>query len=184
MPPERVLLIFTMPPAALVADDDGLVVVAWTDARHGDWDVFVRRSVDGGDSWGERQRLNDDLMGSGRHQYLPGLAVAPSGRVDATFYDRRGDPENVRNHVYYASSTDGGERFSSNVVVTSDPSDSRVGQRYAVPSAQGRADLGSRLALTSINSGLLVAWTDTRNARTSRSQDIAVAEVVLDPDNR
>lgn len=42
VPPERVMLIFTMPSAAMVADRGGRVFVAWTDARNGDWDVLLR----------------------------------------------------------------------------------------------------------------------------------------------
>jgi len=98
-PPERVMLIYTMPPAALAAAG-GRVFVAWHDARSGDWDVFLRRSSDGGRSWEPPQRLNDDPQGNQRSQYLPRLAVSSDGRLDALFYDRRNDPADVMNDVF------------------------------------------------------------------------------------
>lgn len=163
-PPERVMLIFTMPPAALAADQHGRVFVAWYDGRNGDWDVFLRSSSDRGRSWSRPRRLNDDPQHDGRHQYLPELAVSPSGRLDAVFYDRRNDPGNLRNDVYYCSSTDGGSSFSANLRLTSEGSSSVIGQVYAVPSARGLVEFGSRLGLLSRDDLALAAWTDTRNS--------------------
>ncbi len=163
-PPERVMLIFTMPPPALAAGPSGKVFAAWYDARNGDWDAFVGRSSDGGRSWERPRRLSDDRVGNGRHQYLPRLSVAPGGRVDAIFLDRRDDPGNVRNHTYYTYSTDAGGDFAPNVRLTSTSSSSDHGQRYSLPSAEGLKDFGSRLGLLSRDSRALAAWTDTRNA--------------------
>lgn len=172
VPPERVLLIFTMPPPSLTADAAGNLFAAWYDGRNGDWDVFLRRSSDRGRSWRAPVRLNDDELGNGRHQYMPRLSAAPGGRLDAIFYDRRNDPQNLRNHVYFTFSDDGGESFASNRRLTSQSSDSRVGVSYPVPSARGLIEFGSRLALSSSDSGALAAWTDTRNNPDSIQQDI------------
>ncbi|MGH9283075.1 MAG: sialidase family protein, partial [Acidimicrobiales bacterium] len=123
VPTERVMLIFTMPAAALAVARSGAVHVAWPDARRGDWDVFARRSTDGGRTWDPAVRLNDDPVGNGRHQYLPALSAASGGRVDALFLDRRDDSANVRNHTYLASSADAGASFGANVRVTTESSD-------------------------------------------------------------
>jgi hypothetical protein len=176
-PPGRVMLIYTMPPPALAADRSGGLFAAWYDARNGDWDVFLNRSPDAGRSWGKPLRLNDDRLGNGRDQYLPRLAVAPDGRVDAIFYDRRRDSKNVRNDVYYTFSRNGGQTFSPNLRLTSASSDSRSGQRYLIPSAKGLVDFGARLALLSEPSHAVAAWTDTRNASISPHQDIFATEV-------
>ncbi len=180
-PAERVMLIFTMPPPAL-ATHEGRVCAAWTDARHGDADVLLRCSRDRGRRWGGVRRLNDDRLGNGRTQNLPRLAMSPGGRLDAIFYDRRHDPRNVLNAVFYVNSTDGGRHFSKNVRITRDLFESRIGQRYVNVSAQGQYEFGSRLALWSEPSRVLTAWTDTRNSRTftgTTGQDIFVAEVML-----
>ena len=168
VPWERVMLIFTMPPPALVAGEGDDLYTAWPDARNGDADVLLRRSVDGGRSWGPVVRVNDDGVGTGRSQYLPHLSFSSSGRLDAVFYDRRSDPENVQNEVWFTSSTNRGTSFSSNVKLTRDSFSSLVGQQYAVPSAEGLVEFGSRLGLESQRSSALAAWTDTRNASAGR----------------
>ena len=180
VPPDRVMLIFTMPPPALATDDAGRVYAAWHDARNGDWDVFLRGSPDHARTWDAPVRLNDDQVGNGRHQYLPRLSVAADGRVDAVFYDRRGNKENRGNDVYYTYSGDNGRTWQRNLKLTSLDSDSRIGPRYAVPSAQGLNEFGSRIALWSEPSGALVAWTDTRNTgRGFPAQDIYASAVTL-----
>lgn len=171
VPPERVMLIFTMPPAALAADDSGRLFAAWHDARNGDWDVFLRRSDDGGATWAAPRRLNDDRVRNGRHQYQPRLGVA-GGRVDAIFYDRRDDPDNVRNDVRFTFSTDRGETFSPTIDLTTASSDTRVGQSYAGPAAAGLVEFGSRTGLMSMARRAVAAWTDTRNAVVPRQQDV------------
>ena len=163
VPPERVMLMYTMPPPSLAVDRSGRVFAAWHDARNGDWDVFLRRSTDSGRSWDPPVRLNDDAVEGGSHQYLPRLATSPDGRVDAIFYDRRNNPENRGNDVYYTYSTDGGRTFAANQRITSRFFDSLVGPEYAVTSAEGLVEFGGRLALWSDRHRAFAAWTDTRN---------------------
>jgi len=178
-PPGRVMLIFTMAPAAFVSDGNRRLYVAWTDARLGDPDIFFARSADGW-TWSEEVRVNDDRRGSGRDQFLPRLSAAPGGRLDMVFYDRRRDGENLRNDVFYTNSVDGGRHFASNLRVTQQPSHSRIGQRYLVPSATGLVEFGSRLGLLSQSDRAVAAWADTRNGRIgSTDQDIFTAEIQL-----
>ncbi|MGH9070276.1 MAG: sialidase family protein, partial [Acidimicrobiales bacterium] len=92
VPPDRVMLIYTMPPPALAIDHQGRLFVAWTDARHGSADILFRRSTDTRRTWTSPLRLNDDPVGDGATQYLPQLSVSPNGRIDAVFLDRRNDP--------------------------------------------------------------------------------------------
>lgn len=178
VPPERVMLIFTMPPPAVAADDAGNFYTAWHDARNDDWDAFLAASHDDGATWTEPVRLNDDPTGNGAHQLLPELAVAPGGRVEAVFFDRRDDADNLAQHVYYAASTDHGETFGSNVQVTRFPSRSDIGARYAVPSAQGKVELGLGLGLVADEDGALAAWPDMRHALPSTAQqDVFTTQV-------
>lgn len=180
VPPERVMLVFTMPPASIAVDRAGRAHVAWTDARNGDWDVLARSSRDAGRTWGPAVRVNDDPRGDHRHQYMPRLSVSPQGRIDVAFYDRRGNEENRGNDVYYSYSVNGGTTFARNVRLTSWDSDSMIGYEYAVPSATGLVEFGGRVALLSERARAVAAWADTRNdALGPPAQDIWAAEVVF-----
>ncbi|MFN2568514.1 MAG: hypothetical protein ABR564_02805 [Candidatus Dormibacteria bacterium] len=156
IPPQRVMLIYTMPPAAMAVDHDN-VYVSWHDARNRDWDVFLRRSTDGGRSFSAPIRVNDDRRGDGRNEYLPQLAVSPEGRLDLLFYDRRNDPDNIGSDVYYTYSTDGGRSVAPNRRLTSLASNSLVGPHYAVTSARGLVETGGRIALLSEGNRALAA---------------------------
>lgn len=168
----RVMVVFTMPPPSLVAGPGKRVCAAWTDARHGDDDAMARCSRDGGQTWDSLARLNDDPVNNGSRQYLPSLAVAPGGRLDAVFLDRRDDSSNTRYHTYFTHSDDDGRTFARNIRLTTYSSDSRRGQQYALQSAEGQVESGGRLGLLSRPDGALAAWPDTRNsvmgARTSQ----------------
>lgn len=170
---ERVMLIFTMPPPALVAGRGGLVCAAWTDARHGDADAFARCSRDKGRTWQGARRLNDDPVGNGARQYLPRLSLSPAGRLDAVFFDRRNDPRNGFNHVYLTYSTNGGRRFAPSRKVSREPSFTRIGAQYANVSAEGQYEMGARLGLMSTDAQTVAAWPDTRHSdQTKTGQDL------------
>jgi hypothetical protein len=179
-PPGRIMLVFTTPPPSLVADRSGRLYAAWWDARNGDPDVFLAGSADGGRTWTAPTRLNDDPKGDGSDQYLVRLSVATTGRVDAVFLDRREDPRNLKNDVFYTYSTDHGGHFAPNLKLTSESSDSRIGQAYYVPSAKDLVEFGSRLAVISRPTSALAAWPDTRNAMFGTTQqDVFATEVLL-----
>lgn len=179
VPHERVMLIFTMPPPALAADGERLCA-AWTDASLGDPDALLRCSSDGGRTWGERRRLNDDGVGTGSSQYMPRLSMSPDGRLDTIFFDRRNDPQNSNYDIFYSYSTDGGEHFAGNVRVTPRSSSSRIGQQYVGPAAEGKYEFGARLGLLSSPDAAVVGWTDTSNSRAnSTGQDVFTAKVSL-----
>ncbi len=178
VPHERVMVIFTMPPAALAVGNDR-VCMAWTDAREGDADVLARCSADRGRSWAKAVRVNDDPAASGPWQYLPRLGISPGGRIDAVFYDRRDDPQNLNNDVSYAYSADGGLTFSPRLkLTTTGSSSSLIGQQYAVPSAGDRYDFGFRVALLSRQDDVFTAWADTHlSAPGTMAQDIIATTV-------
>lgn len=87
----------------------GRIYVTWADARSGNLDILLRTSDDGGMTWSPDTRVNDDTGTA--TQYNPWVSVAPNGRVDMGFYDRRDDPNDVLNARYYAGSMDGGVTF-------------------------------------------------------------------------
>ena len=177
VPVERVMLIFTMSPPALVADRR-LVCAAWTDARYGDADALARCSRDGGRRWESVRRLNDDKKGTGARQYLPRLGLAPNGRLDAVFLDRRRDPFDTLYETSYTYSTDGGRHFAANHRLSREFSNSKSGSQYAGVAAEGQYEFGSRLGLLSQDHAVVAAWPDTRTS-SGRSQDIFSARAEL-----
>ena len=88
--------------------------VSWSDYRDGDLDVFVSTSDNGGKRWSESVRVNDDPMHNGAEQFFQWMAVDPTdGSVNLVFYDRRGDPQNRKQIVVLARSTNGGRSFTN-----------------------------------------------------------------------
>ena len=156
--PTRRFIVFLPEFPSLAAGRGGRLYVAWTDGRHGDEDVLLRRSGDGGRTWDEAVRVNDNPVGDGTTQYLPKVAVAPGGRVDVLFFDRRRDAVDVMTDVTLASSSDGGRTFA-NLRLSSHSFDSRVGP--STPPHVG-VDFGSRLGLVSGDGPSFAAWTDSR----------------------
>lgn len=88
--------------------------VTWSDYRNGDIDVFCSRSENGGKTWSEPVRVNNDPVHDGADQFFQWLTVDPvSGAVSVVFYDRRDDPGNNKTLVTLARSTDGGRTFKN-----------------------------------------------------------------------
>ncbi|HEX2029740.1 MAG TPA: hypothetical protein VHF25_17305 [Nitriliruptorales bacterium] len=172
----RRFLVFLPEFPGLATGAHGSLYVVWDDARNGDRDVFLRRSNDGGSTWTDRVRVNDNAVGDGTAQYLPQVAVAPNGRVDVVFLDRRHDPDDVRTDAYLGFSQDQGRSFR-NVRVSADSFDSRIGSSAA---SHLPPDLGSRLGLVSWEDRVLAVWADTRLGTVdTKRQDIVAGHVDL-----
>jgi hypothetical protein len=161
---------------ALAADAAGRVYVAYQDGRYSPSDVDLWALAPNATRWDGPVRVNDTPLHDRTSQYLPQLSVAPDGRLDVLYYDRRRDPANVMNEVSEQSSFDGGRTFTHAIQLSSSPFSSRIG--YGA--REGLPDLGSRLGLISSNGWALGVWTDTR-AGTPRTQkqDIAEAAVLV-----
>jgi len=86
--------------------------VTWSDYRNGDIDVFLSSSDNGGKRWSPAVRVNNDPVHDGADQFFQWLAVDPTdGSLNVMFYDRRKDPQNRKQIVTLARSTDGGRTF-------------------------------------------------------------------------
>jgi hypothetical protein len=172
VPTERFIAFIPPFPSVAVDAGSGRLYAGFQDGREGDADVMVWSLPQGESRWKGPIRVNDNRTGDGTSQYLPKLAVAPDGRVDVLYYDRRSDRRNVTTEVSLQSSFDGGESFGPRLRVSDRGFDSRVG----FGSERGIPDLGSRLGLLSTDSNALAVWTDTRaGTRASRKQDLARA---------
>jgi hypothetical protein len=94
----------------------GTIYVNWIDARNGDLDVFLMSSRNGGDTWSNPIRVNDDPLKNGKVQFFTWMAVDPvDGSVNIMFYDRR-DSDGTQTGVTLARSVDGGKSFVNHKV--------------------------------------------------------------------
>ncbi|MGH9179146.1 MAG: sialidase family protein [Acidimicrobiales bacterium] len=176
VPTERFIVFIPQSPSLAVDPARHRVYAAFHDGRDGDADVRVWASADDGGHFGPPARVNDNPVRDGTAQYLPRLAVAPGGRLDVAFYDRRDDRADHRNEVSLQSSSDAGRSFGPRVAVSDRSFDAGIG----FGSERGLPDLGSRLALVSDADRARVVWTDTRAGTVaSGKQDLAVAVVRL-----
>ena len=173
--PTRRFLVFIPEFPSIAAGPGNTLYVAWTDGRNGDEDVLLRRSPDGGRTWQPAVRVNDNPTGDGTTQHLPRLAVAPDGRVEVLFLDRRRDARDLMYDAFLASSDDGGRSFT-NVRISSTSFDSRVGPTVGEPFG---VDFGSRLGLVSgDDQASFAVWTDTRlGSEATGRQDVVAARV-------
>ena len=170
VPTER-FIAFTPPfPSVAVDEESGRVYAAFQDARGGDADVMVWSLERGSRDWEGPTRVNDTPRRDNTWQYLPKLSVAPDGRLDVVYFDRRGDRNNVMTDVSFQYSEDDGDEFSKRIKLTDRAFDSRIG----FGSERGLPDLGSRLGLLSTDDRAMAVWTDTRaGTRADSKQDLA-----------
>jgi len=163
VPPQRVLIDLAPAPAFALDPARGRTYAAWETGR----DVMLSRSDDGGTTWSPPRRVGPAAGG----QFLPGVAVAPDGRVDVAYLDRSRDPDDVLAEVVLASSSDGGKSFVGKVV--SERFDSMVGSFTGED-----VMLGSHVAVVAQPATTTVVWPDTtRGNRTTNVVDLVSATV-------
>jgi len=107
----------------------GTIYINWTDQRNGtdDTDVWLVKSTDGGNTWSQPLRVNDDPPG--KQQFFTWMTIdQTNGYLYFVFYDRRNyDDRNT--DVYMARSTDGGETFT-NFLVSEEPFWPEIGRAH------------------------------------------------------
>ena len=142
----------------------------------GDRDILYRRSTDGGRTFSEGVRLNDDNQAQGFLQLLPAVSAATNGRVDVAWWDFRNDPGLFANDVYYAYSEDNGVTWSKNIRA-SDTSSSRHIGTWA-----NNFDLKAPPGILSTDQFALLGWEDTRlGDSVSQSQDVFATTAQFEP---
>jgi hypothetical protein len=149
---------------------------------HNNSDVWFQRSTDGGSQWSLPRRLNRDAkiqleITQTRH---PNLSVAPNGRVDVVWQDRRhwylGPPRRLEGfgtcthtHIeceearlgdtYYRSSDDGGASFGREHRITDRSINNDVGYDYRFGVYW---DYGPK-SIPIGNDRIMFAWMDSRD---------------------
>ena len=94
-----------------VATSGDSVHVVWYDDRDGNYEIYYKRSIDGGISWGEDTRLTNAINIS----YDPSLAVSGSV-VHVVWSDKRDGSTKVE--IYYKRSEDGGSTWGVDTRLT------------------------------------------------------------------
>jgi len=100
-----------------IASNGNVVHVVWSDKRDGNWEIYYKRSPDGGINWGADTRLTYDPAISNLS------AVSVSGQlVHVVWRDYRdGNQE-----IYYKRSADGGINWGADIRLTNDPALSQL----------------------------------------------------------
>jgi hypothetical protein len=177
----------------LAADNvNGTLVMAFQVAQSsGQGQIESAFSTDGGSTWSSPTRLAPSSSG---HQFYPFLA-ASGGRVNAIWYDSRGDanysairpPCNSATgqtsaclNVRYADSTDGGKTWGSSIQVTDTPTN----LNYEQFGARRVPFFGDYITVAAQGNTIGAAWTDQRNTvgAADPSGDNDGADVAGDPE--
>lgn len=142
----------------------------------GDRDIFYRHSTDGGTTWSNPLKLNDDDPAQVYGQYNANVSIAPDGRVDAVWWDFRDDPGLFANDVYYAYSTDNGETWSPNLRVTDRSIPRKIG------TWSNGFDMRQPPGVASHDTYAVVGWDDTRlSDEIAQGQDVFTGVAQFSP---
>jgi putative cell wall-binding protein len=157
--------------------------------------VYFQRSLDHGATWSMPKLIDDvtaypgSLTVQTRH---PTVAVAPNGRVDIVWEDRRhwyqgpGEHNCVHTHLacgdarlgdtYYAYSSDGGRTFSRNIRVSDRSHNNDVGFDYRFGANWAFGPQSAAIG----NDQVLIGWMDSREGSfDTDNMDVYLAKVNL-----
>ena len=134
----------------LAADPSGHVYVAWQDARHGGWDIYLNKSSDFGKTWRtEGVRLNTGPPGEAEAR-LPQIALDGKGTIAVAWQEDRGDDQ--QEGIYLTWSTDFGKTWLN--------ADIRVDDQKS-----GGTAVNPQIAMLQ-DGAAVIAWQVTRQDRT------------------
>jgi len=120
----------------VIAADGNVVHTVWNESADGNWEIYYKRSVDGGLSWEANIRLTNDPELS----ILPTLAISGSA-VHVTW----GDLRDGNSEIYYKRSIDGGLTWGADTRLTNNSSISKYS------------------SITSSGSNVHIVWFDGRD---------------------
>lgn len=100
----------------VIAVSGNNVFISWNDTRHGNYEVYFKKSTDNGTTWGVDTCLTLDSFLS----FNPCIAVSGSD-LHLVWLDNR---NNLSSNIYYKKSTDFGETWSSDFVLSEDNTNS------------------------------------------------------------
>jgi hypothetical protein len=172
---------------------DGTLYLVWSDNRngnnvHSDTDIFLAKSTDGGASWSDAIRVNQDPLGSGKDQFFPWPAVAPDGTVYVVFHDRRLDTTSTVTAYGVAISPPGNYLVDTWVASSNDRGESWKDFRVSDVSSnfdfgfRGGIFLGDYTGIAATREVAYPFFTDARNGTAAvRHSDVYLS--IVSPDN-
>jgi hypothetical protein len=156
------------------ANTSGSLYIAWEDYASGDSDILLVASHDGGASWSDPVRVNNDTVGNGADQFFPAIAVSAEGWIHVGFYDRRSDPNDTLMEYWWAISFDGGGTFPINMPMSNASFNGSFSPGY-----ETNTDfMGDYTVVAADNETVAGAWCDTRNGSDTASQSDIYGAVV------
>jgi hypothetical protein len=149
-----------VPTASLAVDRSsgpfaGSIYVSYFDFQKGQGHVRVVASHDGGTTWAA---VTEPSGATANDKFLGAVSVGPDGIVDASWYDRRDDPQNHLFNLYYGYSEDGGRTWSVPLRVSNVSSDEKYSHHQ-----NGMIFLGDYRGAASTRGAAELVWVDTRN---------------------
>jgi hypothetical protein len=117
-----------------------------------DPDIVFFRSTNGGSSWSQGIRVNQDPINNGKVQYFPAMRVDESGGINIVYYDNRNTTQDSMS-VYLSRSTNGGNSWSDYSV-----SNHRFKPQSIV--GAGTGNQGDNIGITSGNGKHFPVWMD------------------------
>lgn len=179
-------------PSLAVDQKSGTVFLVWSDERSGDARVYLKRSTDGGATWGPLQTISPDDAAAGHSQYRGSISIAPNGRIDIAYYDAVNTcPPPVipppatpvylpcyDANVFLRSSSDGGSTFGAAQKLSAQPFDFRLKRlTWAQPDV-----LDVNTSVASASELAYTVWQDTRlGTPENNNRDIAGARAQFSP---
>lgn len=140
----------------LHSDKNGKLYLLFADRRHGDMDVWLKISTDGGKTWTEDKRINHDELKNGADQFTPNMCIDPiTQNVYIIYYDGHHSKSNMFTDVYMAFSTDGGTTFN-NLRLT--PNSFPLPEKFIF--------FGDYIDIDAVNNIVRPIWTDYNNNNT------------------
>lgn len=111
-------------------------------------DVMFIRSTDGGATWTDPIRVNDDPPMMTAVQWFGTMAVAPNGRIDVIWNDTRNSPTVNMSEVFYSFSIDAGNTWAPSIPITPPydhslgyPNQNKMGDYYHMLADENGANL-------------------------------------------
>jgi hypothetical protein len=101
----------------ICAPQNGMLMLAWTDNRNGNWDVLYRRSTDGGANWTPVAMLNDSSVGG---QFKVWMTSDVYGGLHIMYYSTPSWPTSISSlmSMRYRYSPDGGAALRPSIRVS------------------------------------------------------------------
>lgn len=119
-------------------------------------DVMFIRITDGGNTWSNPLKVNNNPVGDNSYQWFGTMAVAPNGRIDAIWNDTSVDPSNNFSVLKYSWSFDAGVTWLGQLTVSpvfnhtvGYPSQDKIGDYYDMTSD----DLGANVIFSATFNG-------------------------------